>query len=48
MIPEHIWKDVSDPGKFTGDAAVIGTGPFKLLEYTKEQGYYEWEANENI
>lgn len=46
MIPEHIWKDISDPAKFVGDKAVIGTGPFKLLEYNKEQGYYKWEANE--
>ena len=46
IIPEHIWKDVSDPVKFVGDKAVIGTGPFKLLKYNKEQGYYEWEAND--
>ena len=46
IIPEHIWKDVSDPGKFVGDTAVIGTGPFKLVEYNKDLGYYEWKANE--
>ena len=33
IIPEHIWKDVSDPLKFGGDdAAAIGTGPMKLVE----------------
>ncbi len=45
MIPEHIWKNVSDPGKFVDKRAVIGTGPFKLVKYDKEQGYYEWVAN---
>lgn len=47
MIPKHIWEDVSDPVKFTENAAAVGTGPFKLLEYNKEQGYYEWEAHDD-
>ena len=34
VIPKHIWQDVSDPGKFTGAEAGIGTGPFKLVEYS--------------
>ena len=47
VIPKHIWQDVSDPGKFTGAEAVIGTGPFKLVEYNRAQGYYEWAANDD-
>lgn len=47
IIPKHIWQDVSDPGKFTGAEAVIGTGPFKLVEYNRAQGYYEWAANDD-
>jgi len=46
IIPEHIWSGVEDPKKFRGKEAVIGTGPFKLVEYNKEEGYYLWEANE--
>jgi peptide/nickel transport system substrate-binding protein len=45
IIPEHIWKDVDEPGKYRGDDAVTGTGPLKLVEYVPEQGYYEYEAN---
>jgi len=45
MIPEHIWKDVTDPNKFRGDEAITGTGPLRLVEYISEQGYYEYEAN---
>ena len=45
MIPEHIWKDVTDPNKFRGEEAVTGTGPLRLVEYNSEQAYYEYEAN---
>ena len=47
IIPEHIWKDVSDPTRFTDPEAVIGSGPFKLAEYNKAEGYYLYEANED-
>ena len=46
IIPEHIWVDITDPYKFRGDDAVVGTGPLKLVEYDGTQGYYEYEANE--
>jgi len=46
IIPEHIWKDITDPYKFRGDDAVVGTGPLKLVEYDGTQGYYEYVANE--
>jgi peptide/nickel transport system substrate-binding protein len=48
ILPKHIWKDVEDPTKFTASEAVIGTGPFKLVEYDKEEGLYVYEANEDF
>ena len=45
IIPEHIWSGVSDPSKFTGEDAVIGTGPMKLVEYNSAEGFYHYEAN---
>ena len=45
IIPEHIWKDVTEPNEFRGDEALTGTGPLELVEYVPEQGYYEYEAN---
>jgi peptide/nickel transport system substrate-binding protein len=45
IIPKHIWEDVSNPITFTGDEAVIGTGPLKLLEYNQAEGSYLYEAN---
>jgi peptide/nickel transport system substrate-binding protein len=45
IIPKHLWEGVEDPGKLTSEDAVIGSGPFKLLEYSKEEARYVYEAN---
>ncbi|MBI4770499.1 MAG: hypothetical protein HY784_08850, partial [Chloroflexi bacterium] len=45
IIPKHIWEGVADPKAFTGPEAVIGTGPYTLTEYNKEEGAYLFEAN---
>jgi peptide/nickel transport system substrate-binding protein len=45
IIPKHIWEGVDDPGKLTSEDAVIGSGPFELLEYSKEEARYVYEAN---
>ncbi len=47
ILPEHVYKDVSDPASYTDSAALTGTGPFKLADYDKAQGTYLYEANEN-
>lgn len=44
IIPQHIWQDVENPEEFMGAEAVIGTGPYMLAEYIKEQGAYKFEA----
>jgi peptide/nickel transport system substrate-binding protein len=42
IIPEHIWKDVSEPFKFGGnDGAVIGIGPMKFVKIN------QYEANDD-
>lgn len=48
IIPEHIYKNVSDPASFLDSKAVTGTGPFILDEYNKEHGTYRFVANENF
>ena len=47
ILPEHVYKDVSDPAGFKEAAALTGTGPFKLVDYNQAQGTYLYEANEN-
>jgi peptide/nickel transport system substrate-binding protein len=44
ILPEHIYKDVSDPEEFQDDKALTGTGPYKLVDYNKAQGTYLYEA----
>jgi len=45
IIPRHIWQDVVEPNKFLASEAVVGSGPFTLVEYTKEEGRYIYAAN---
>ena len=35
MVPEHIWKSVSNPATFA-DASPVGTGPMKLGSFTPQ------------
>jgi peptide/nickel transport system substrate-binding protein len=48
VIPKHIWEDVEDPAKFTTEEAVVGSGPFKLASYSKEEGTYVYDANNDF
>jgi peptide/nickel transport system substrate-binding protein len=47
IMPEHIYRDVSDPENFKDNKALTGTGPFKLVNYDRAQGTYLYESNEN-
>lgn len=47
ILPEHIWKGVQNPEQFQQKEALIGTGPFKLVDYNKAQGTYLYEACDN-
>jgi peptide/nickel transport system substrate-binding protein len=47
ILPQHIWQDVTDPSEFMEPEALIGTGPFKLVDYSKTHGSYLFEAYEN-
>ena len=40
IIPRHVWADVSDPAKFQGAAAVMGSGPYKLDAYDPATNSY--------
>jgi len=45
IFPRHIWQDVADPQTFTEPEAFIGSGAYKLVEYSQEEGAYLFEAN---
>jgi peptide/nickel transport system substrate-binding protein len=45
IFPRHIWEDVADPQAFTEPEAFIGSGAYRLVEYSQEEGTYLFEAN---
>jgi len=47
IIPRHIWEGIDDPVKFMADEALVGTGPFTLDTYSKEEARYVYAANED-
>lgn len=44
IIPKHIWEHIDTPKEFTAPEAVIGSGPYRLTNYSKEHGTYRFEA----
>lgn len=48
VIPEHIFKDVSDPEKFDDEkAVVIGCGPYKFAGFDRSAGILEFKAKDD-
>jgi peptide/nickel transport system substrate-binding protein len=45
IIPRHVWNGVEDPVKYLAPEAVIGTGPFILEAYSKQEGLYVYQNN---
>ncbi len=45
IIPKHIWEKVEDPKAYTEPDAFIGTGAYRLIKLSKEEGIYIYEAN---
>jgi peptide/nickel transport system substrate-binding protein len=45
VFPKHIWEDVADPPAFVDPDAFIGSGAYRLGEYSQEEGTYLFEAN---
>jgi peptide/nickel transport system substrate-binding protein len=47
ILPQHIWQEVEDPINFQKDEALVGTGPYRLLDYNRAQGTYLYQAYPN-
>ncbi|MGH0002162.1 ABC transporter substrate-binding protein [Pseudovibrio ascidiaceicola] len=45
VLPKHVYQDVAEPQRFAAPEAVIGSGPYRLVEYSKAQGRYLLEGN---
>ncbi len=44
ILPAHIWEEVQDPEQFRGDEALVGSGPYRLLDYSQAHGTYLYGA----
>ncbi|MCL6612403.1 MAG: ABC transporter substrate-binding protein, partial [Peptococcaceae bacterium] len=47
ILPEHVWKTVQNPAQFQQKEALVGSGPYRLLDYNREQGSYLYESYDN-
>jgi peptide/nickel transport system substrate-binding protein len=45
VFPRHVWQDVADPQAFAEPAAFVGSGAYRLVEVSQEEGTYLFEAN---
>lgn len=48
IVPKHIWSSVTDPVKFQGPTALIGSGPYKLQSFDLTANTYDFVANDDF
>ena len=44
IIPKHVWEKVNNPLAYTGEGYLVGSGPYKVVEYNSDKGSYAFEA----
>jgi len=44
VMPEHIWKNIKEPSKFTDKRAITGSGPYRFVDFNRTKGTYLYEA----
>ncbi len=44
IVPEHVWRGIERPERVHDLAAVVGSGPYRLVEYRPEAGLYRFVA----
>ena len=47
ILPEHIFKDVTDLETFTDEKSAIGNGPYEFVKFDESAGTLEFKAYEN-
>lgn len=47
ILPKHVWSEVSDPAKFQGPGALVGSGPYRLETFDQETSSYLYTANDD-
>lgn len=44
ILPHHIWGSVTDPVRFTGPTAFVGSGPYMLKAFDTTTGSFDFQA----
>lgn len=44
ILPEHIYRDQTNPRRFTEPSAMIGSGPYRLSRHKRAKGLYVFSA----
>jgi peptide/nickel transport system substrate-binding protein len=44
IVPRHIWANVTEPARFRGPSALVGTGPYRATVVDEATGTYEFVA----
>lgn len=47
IIPEHVWSAIDNPQAASGDEALLGTGPYRLVARDDAQGRLAFDANDD-
>jgi len=47
LVPKHVWSKVDDPLKYTGQDAVVGSGPYVFEKFDPEAKIVTFKANQN-
>lgn len=48
ILPKHVWEGISDPARFTGPQAVMGSGPYRLESFDQATNAAAFVANERF
>lgn len=48
IVPEHVWSEISEPGKERGELATMGSGPYQLESIDEASGAVLMTANEDF
>lgn len=47
ILPRHVYAEVNDPQRFTNPKALTGSGPYRLTDYNRAQGFYHLSRHDN-
>ena len=47
IVPKHIWSSIPNAAQQSEPAVLVGSGPYRLESYSRGEGSYLYQANDN-